>query len=91
MGAQPGDAVRGGWVVGAGAPTLAGEDRGDLLVGAALGELAHGRDGVWSVLLVWLPVRGSGTLCVVRAPPFYTTRSSAACCSEVRSTVTRRR
>jgi hypothetical protein len=33
-------------VVGAGAPSLAGEDRGDLLVGVSLGELAHERDGV---------------------------------------------
>src|SRR6188472_4813824 len=31
---------------GAGAPSLAGEDRGDLLVGILLGELAHERDGV---------------------------------------------
>ena len=42
----------------------------------------------WSVQRVWLPVRGSGTLCSVTAPPSHTTRSSAACCSEARSTVT---
>ena len=38
--------VGGERVAGAGAPSLAGEDRGDLLVGVLLGELAHERDRV---------------------------------------------
>ena len=46
VGAQSGDAVGGERVAGAGAPPLAGEDRGDLLVGVALGKLAHERDRV---------------------------------------------
>jgi hypothetical protein len=33
VGAQPGDAVGSERVAGAGEPSLAGEDRGDLLVG----------------------------------------------------------
>ena len=46
VGAQSGDAVGGERVASAGAPSLAGEDRGDLLIGVALGELAHERDRV---------------------------------------------
>jgi hypothetical protein len=46
VGAQPGDAVSGERVTCAGEASLAGEDRRDLLVGVALGELAHERDGV---------------------------------------------
>jgi hypothetical protein len=44
--AQPGNAVGGELVAGAGAPSLAGEDRGDQLVGILLGKLAHERDRV---------------------------------------------
>ena len=42
----------------------------------------------WSVQRVWLPVRGSGTVCSVTWPPSHTTRSWAVCCSDARSTVT---
>jgi hypothetical protein len=69
VGAQPGDAVGGERVAGAGAPSLAGEDRGDLLVGVSLGELAHERDVSWSVHRVWLPVRCSATVWSVMVPP----------------------
>jgi hypothetical protein len=44
--AQAGDAVGGERVAGAGEPSLACEDRGDLLVGVALGESAYERDRV---------------------------------------------
>ena len=89
VGAQSGDAVGGERVAGAGAPSLAGEDRGDLLVGVALGELAHERDRVLvgAARVAAGAWQGHGVLGDL-APPSHTTRSSALCCSESRSTVT---
>ena len=83
VGAQPGDAVGGERVAGAGQPSLAGEDRGDLLVGVALGELAHERDRVLVGAARVAAGARQGTVCSVTWPPSHTTRSCAVCCSEV--------